>query len=211
VIVILNCPACPPPDPASRAERGEVNIFKFTGASCLKEICDRKSETRGKKDRKKMDERSAFLVLKVVNTHTVSPPSIHSFPPHSSPTATRSLKVLPAVKAGYFLALICSSAPVLGLRPTRAARSLRSKMPKPGGGDREGGGREVCACACVAWREAAGGERAAGARSARAAKKRVERLKKTRLLVSSPLLPSCPLSLSHLRLKSQPTHRAQKF
>lgn len=149
-----------------------------------------------KKTEKKMDERSAFFVLKVVNTHTVSPPSIHSFPPHSSPTATRSLKVLPAVKAGYFLALICSSAPVLGLRPTRAARSLRSKMPKPGGGDREGGG-EGGVCVCVRCVEGGGGRGACGgsAQCARGEKEGREVEKNSAAGVFSPpaLLPSLSL------------------
>ena len=44
---------------------------------------------------------------------------------------TESLKVLPALKAGALEAGILISAPVAGLRPIWAARTLASKVPKP--------------------------------------------------------------------------------
>ena len=42
-----------------------------------------------------------------------------------------SLKPLPGLKVGIFLAGISIASPVEGLRPTRAARSLTSNTPKP--------------------------------------------------------------------------------
>ena len=44
---------------------------------------------------------------------------------------TVAFKVAPALNAGCFDALIFSSAPVFGLRPTRAARLRTSNVPKP--------------------------------------------------------------------------------
>lgn len=44
---------------------------------------------------------------------------------------TASFKALPALNAGTVVAAILIAAPVCGLRPSRAARSRVSKVPKP--------------------------------------------------------------------------------
>lgn len=44
---------------------------------------------------------------------------------------TASFKALPALNAGTVVAAIWIAAPVCGLRPSRAARSRVSKVPKP--------------------------------------------------------------------------------
>ena len=45
---------------------------------------------------------------------------------------TRFLNVEPALNAGVALSGMNSDSPVAGLRPCRALRTLRSKLPKPG-------------------------------------------------------------------------------
>ena len=47
------------------------------------------------------------------------------------PLAILSVKPFPALNLGTFLALIFKTAPVCGLRPTRAARLETEKVPKP--------------------------------------------------------------------------------
>lgn len=44
---------------------------------------------------------------------------------------TASFKALPALNAGTVVAAILIESPVCGLRPSRAARSRVSKVPKP--------------------------------------------------------------------------------
>src|ERR1700758_31842 len=44
---------------------------------------------------------------------------------------TASFSALPALKDGFLLAAIFRGAPVLGLRPVRAARLRMAKVPKP--------------------------------------------------------------------------------
>ncbi len=47
------------------------------------------------------------------------------------PEFTASLRALPALKMGTIAASILIGAPVLGLRPTRAARALTENVPNP--------------------------------------------------------------------------------